>query len=138
MPQLTEHIDAIARKAGRDVLYLTFLDDPAGARVQERWDENPSRKEVVAWLDANGYEWRPCGEMASDKWMVESYRGSIYIATPFDRNNGAYIKLEQYLEHPGGALRLPKMRFWVLQLSLAMRNAHHDEPGYWERCAESF
>ncbi len=138
LPQLIEHIDAIARKAGRDVLYLTFLDDPDGVRVQERWDKNPSRKEVVAWLDANGYEWSPCGEMASDKWMVEGYRGSIYIATPFDRNNGDYIKLEQYLEHPGGALRLPKMRFWVSPLSLAMQNVHHDELGYWEMRAESF
>ncbi|GMG91421.1 MULTISPECIES: hypothetical protein [Cupriavidus] len=138
MPQLIEHIDAIARKAGRDVLYLTFFEDATGARVETHWEENPSRREIVAWLDKNGIRWQACGEVASDKWLVCGYRGSIYIDLPLDRELAAYRMLEQYLEHPDGTLRLPKMRFWALPLTAAMRNAHHDEPGYWEKRMEDF
>ena len=95
-------------------------------------------KDVIAWLDANGYTWRPCGEMASDGWISMGYRGSIYLDTPFDREDPAYQKVEQYLEHPDGTLRLPKMRFWALTLDVALKNAHHDERGYWEKSAEDF
>ena len=138
MPQLIEHIDAIARKVGRDVLYLTFYEDQTGTRVAEHWEDNPSRKKIVAWLDANGYAWQQCGEFARDGWRVMGYRGTIYIDTPFERDLPVYRKLEQYLENPEGRLRLPKMRFWALPLSLAMKNAHHDEPGFWDRWAENF
>ncbi|MGY8524946.1 hypothetical protein [Paracidovorax citrulli] len=138
MPQLIEHIDAIARQVGRDVLYLTFYEDQAGAEVKEHWEDNLSRKQVIAWFDANGYAWRQCGEIASDQCMPMGYRGTIYIDTPFDRDNPAYQKLEQYLENPDGTLRLPKMRFWALEIGLAMRTAHHDVPGYWEKWAEHF
>ena len=138
MPQLIEHIDAIARQLGRDVLYLTFFEDRDGTRVDEHWEDNPSRREVVSWLDANGYAWRPCGEMASDGWITMGYRVSIYLDTPFDRDDPVYQKLAQYLENPDGMLRLPKMRFWALTLGVAMKNAHHDAPGYWEKWAENF
>jgi len=30
MPQMIEHIDAIARRKQRDVLFVTFFDDPSG------------------------------------------------------------------------------------------------------------
>lgn len=138
MPQLIEHIDAIARKAGRDVLYLTFFEDASGARVETCWQENPSRKAIVAWLDENAIAWQACGEVASDQWLVIGYRGSIYIDLPFDGELQAYRKLEQCLEFPDGTLRLPKMRFLALPLTVAMRNAHHDEPGYWEKRMEDF
>lgn len=138
MPQLIDHIDAIARRAGHDVLYLTFFEDAAGQHVAEHWEQNLSRQAVLAWLDANGYAWQPCGEVASDDWLVCGYRGSIHVDVPFDRNDDAYLKLEQYLEYPGGRLRLPRMRFWVLPLSMAMRHAHHDVPGYWEKRMEDF
>ncbi|WP_349606910.1 hypothetical protein [Cupriavidus sp. DF5525] len=138
MPQLNEHIDAIARKAGRNVLYLTFFEDPSGAPVEVHWEDNPSRQAIVGWLDANGYTWQVCGEVASDDWLVCGYRGSIYIDVPFDPGLDAYRRLEHYLEHTDGTLRLPQMRFWALSLALAMRNAHHDEPGYWERRMEDF
>ena len=136
MPQQLEHIDAIARREGRDVLYLTFYEDQTGARVSGRWQDNPSRQAVIDWLMANGYAWSACGEIAKDNAMA-SYRGSIYIATPFDRELPAYRKLQNFLEHDDGSLRLPKMRFWALALSVATKNAHHDEPGYWERWAEN-
>jgi len=138
MPQIIEHIDAIARKVERGVLFLVFFQDQDGAPVRERWDVNPSRKEVISWLDANGYAWRECGEIASDDWLTMGYRGSIYLATAFDEGDPAYQKLEQYLESPDGTLRLPKMRFLLLTMEAALRNAHHDAPGYWEKRAESF
>ncbi|CAG9172520.1 hypothetical protein LMG23992_02257 [Cupriavidus laharis] len=138
MPQMIEHIDAIARQVGRDVLYLTFFEDSAGVAVREHWTENASRKEVVAWLDANEYTWKKCGEIASDHWMVMGYRGTIYIDTAYDREDPVYLKLEHSLESPDGTLRLPKMRFWALSIGFAMCNAHQDAPGYWEKRAEDF
>lgn len=137
MPQLVEHIDAIARREGRDVLYLTFHEDQTGASVAEHWKDNLSRQAVIDWLMRNGYTWRACGEMASEN-TIRGYRGSIYIATPFNWEEPAYLALERYLEHEDGTPRLPKMRFWVLTLNLAMKNAHHDEPGFWDRWAEGF
>ncbi|QBY55533.1 hypothetical protein [Cupriavidus oxalaticus] len=118
MPQLVEHIDAIARQVGRDVLYLTFFEDSAEVSVRADWEENASRKEVVGCLDANGYAWKKCGEIASDDWMVMGYRGSIYIDTAYDREDPVYLKLEHFLENPDGTLRLSKMRFWALSIGL--------------------
>ena len=137
MPQILEHIDAIARCKQRDVLYLTFFEDRDGRPVELDWQENETRQTVIAWLTANGHAWTPCGEIANER-RIQGYRGSIYIDTPFDQADPAYQALIGFLEHPDGSLRLPQMRFWALTLRLAMKNAHHDDPGFWERWAEDF
>lgn len=137
MPQIMEHIDAIARRKRRDVLYVSFLEDGNNQAVATDWRENKTRERVIAWLDAGGYAWAPCGEMANER-VLRGYRGSIYIDTPFDQADAAYQALERFLENPDGSMRLPEMKFWALSLDLAMRNKHHDEPGFWERWAEDF
>lgn len=63
VPRLVEHIDAVARQVGRDVLYVTFFEDGD----DEHWEDSLTRQEVIGWLDANGYAWRECGEIASDR-----------------------------------------------------------------------
>lgn len=137
MPQTIQHIDAIARRKQRDALFVTFFSDPNGERSPYHWQAHPARAAIVEWLDAHGYAWEPCGEVASET-VMRSYRGSIYIDVPFDAENAAYRALEAFLEYPDGSLRMPHMRFLVIDLEYAQKNAHHDEPGFWDRWAEDF
>ena len=67
MPQLLEHIDAIARKLKRDVLYLEFLKTQRPHRADYR--RLDSRLRIVQWLDSEGIEWRECGQLASETVM---------------------------------------------------------------------
>jgi hypothetical protein len=137
MPRLIEHIDAIARREKRDALFIIFFEEYGGKTVACDWQENKSRKLIIEWLDANGYAWSPCGEKANVS-VMRSYCGSIYIDTPFEKNDPAYRVLETFLENPDGTMRFPEMLFCVLPLESAMENAHHDEPGFWDRWAENF
>lgn len=137
MPQRLEHIDAIARQKRRDTLFVTFFDDPAGTPSPYPWESHPARAAIVGWLDARGYAWQPCGEVANER-IMRGYRGSIYIDVAYDPGDASYRALEAFLEHPDGSLRMPHMRFLVLDLEYAQTNAHHDEPGFWERWAEDF
>lgn len=137
MPQLIKHIDAIARREQRDALFCIFFEEYGGKPVLCDWQENKSRKVIIEWLDANGYIWSKCGGTA-DVNVMQSYVGSIYIDTPFDRNDPAYRNLETFLANPDGTMRFAEMMFCVLPLSNAMENADHDEPGFWKRWAENF
>ena len=130
MPMLIEHIDAIARKAKRDVLFVVF-------RSPVDWQENRLRKQVCQWLDDHKVPWRECGPVADEHCMA-SYQGEIYIDVPFDEANPTYQKIQDYLENSNGTMRDPNVVFCCLRLDVAMRNAHHDEPGFWEKWAETF
>lgn len=66
------------------------------------------------------------------------YRGQIYVDVPYDDSLPEYRKLADFLENPDGSARLPNAIFCYLPLEKAMENAHHDEPGFWEKWAENF
>lgn len=97
----------------------------------------PIRKQVIEWLDANNYSWEACGEIASENSMIP-YMGTIYIKVPYDLENLDYKKLQNYLENPDGTMRFASAFFNYLPLTVAMKNAHHDVPGFWEKWAETF
>ena len=142
MPMLIEHIDAIARKQQRDVLYLTFHLKNANANgFQERkgydYNDDPVRNKICGWLTEHNMRWQPCGHIASETMMM-SYRGQIYLDVPFDDNDPTYLKVRDYLEHPDGTMGFPTVSFWYLTLEKALENAHHDEPGFWEHWADNF
>ena len=140
MPMLIEHIDAIARKKGRDVLFLDFpmgeSDDPLES-FNVDWDCLPIRKEIVEWLGAHEIEWSSCGHFANENMMC-GYQGRIYIDVPFDTTDPVYQKLSDYLETPEGGMKLEGVKFCYLPLEMAMKNAHNDEHGFWEKWAENF
>ena len=131
MPVLLEHIDAIARKKQRDVLFVRFNDPETQASVSAKltappvhWRELPIRQNLIAWLDSNQIEWDLCGQ--------------IYIDVPFDPSLPQCQRVLNFLEYPDGTFRFPEAELCCLRLEIAMQNAEHDEPGFWERKADSF
>lgn len=136
MPMLIEHIDKIARDKQRDVLVVIFGKNP-DEFFDAEWEEFQIRQQIIEWLEAEGIAWRMCGHFANERLMC-GYRGQIYIDVPFDRNNPTYLKVEAYLETPDGSPRYQDATFCYVTLKAAMKNAHHDEPGFWDRWAENF
>ena len=135
MPRILEHIDAIARKLQRDVLYLTFHGKDA--QPFDQVEVSPQRTQIINWLDQEKIAWKECGPIASENGF-SSYVGQIFIDTPFDETNEEYRKLQAFLEHPDGSMRYEDVCFYIVPLEVAMKNAHHDEPGFWKRWAERF
>lgn len=145
MPMHIEHIDAIARQKQRDVLYAAFHPPATSQQEAEKgvmagefdWRTMPIRQQIIDWLAAQGIDWKPCGHYANVCLMM-GYRGQIYIDLPFDAALPAYQKLEKFLELPDGSMRFPEATFFCCPLDKAMKNAAHDEPGFWERWADNF
>lgn len=145
MPLLIRHIDAIARQEGHDVLFVAFYPgysspvpglETLGSSLTD-WETLPIRKQIIKWLDSQKFSWEPCGEWASENAMI-SYLGTIYIHIPYDEKNLDYQKLRDYLENPDGSMRYKSAHFCYLTLANAMKNIHHDEPGFWEKWAERY
>lgn len=147
MPRLIMHIDYIARQKQRDVLLLTFYDgwmdfprqDKRKPWIKEFEKKKHPRSKIIKWLDKNNIKWEPCGDIASENGFA-SYRGQLYIDLPYNETDPVYKKLSYYLENRNGEIRkqFRKTKFWLLSLELAMKNAHHDEPEFWEKWAETF
>jgi hypothetical protein len=139
MPQLIEHIDAIARRKGRDVLYVVFPECYSAGGNSVEPDQCKARQQVIAWLDQAGIAWYPCAHPACDDGsFFLGYLGHIYIDLPFDTSNAEYRKLADFLETPDGEMKIEGAEFCYWPLEKAMENRHHDEPGYWERQAEKW
>ncbi len=134
MPQILKHIDKIAREKQRDVLFIEFDREIYPSYDYENYEE---RKKLLQWLDKNNIPYEECGPMASE-YGWESYRGQLYIDIPFDKNNEEYKNLNELLENPDGSMKIPGVNFWYLPLEVAMKNKHHDEPGFWDKWAENF
>lgn len=141
MPMLIRFIDAIAREKERDVLFVRFgnIDEqsqPVWTSCHD-WENDQHRIDLIAWLDAQDIRWSPCGSFASENCM-SSYQGDIYLDVPFDRTDPVYQELAHRLENPDETRKTPGVTFCYLPLVNAMRNSHHDEPGFWEKWAENF
>ncbi|MGJ7918840.1 hypothetical protein ACI48D_25655 [Massilia sp. LXY-6] len=137
MPGLIEHIDAIARKKKRAVLYLEFHPRPFKEWRNYEYRDDPTRAAVLSWFDAHGVPWTACGPFA-DPCVMAPWLGQVYIDVPYDESLPEYRALRDYLEHPDGTIRHEGVRFYAMPLDYAMQNAEHDEPGFWERWAENF
>ncbi len=141
MPQILEHIDAIARKLKRSVLFICFDEHIEGGDFSDwldfDYEDSAIRNTVIEWLDSQKIGWRPCGHFANVNAMA-GYRGQIYVDVPYDESLPEYKVLEAYLENPDGTMRFPEVGFYYCPLEMAMINAAHDEPGFWDRWAENF
>jgi len=143
MPMLIEHIDAIARKKQRGVLFIAFHpdensdDDGCDSWLDYNYKKDRRRKGVLKWFKDHGIHFQECGHIASESCMLP-YLGNIYIDVPFDESDSKYQLVCEYLENPDGTPRDERVRFYYLPLEIAMKNAHHDEPGFWDKWAETF
>jgi len=143
MPQILKHIDKIAREKKRDVLYIVFNeqknDNDLDIEKYLSYDykEDKTRQELLKWLDENNIPYEKCGPTASENGW-ESYRGQLYIDVPMDEKDERYLKLNEHLEDEKGDVKIEGIGYYFLPLKVAMKNAHHDEPGFWEKWAEDF
>lgn len=137
MPALIPHIDAIARSKGRDALYLEFHPQPFAQWRHYRYEDDPARVTILSWLDAHGVSWSACGPVADPGRMLP-YLGQVYLDLPFDEALAGYRTVRDQLEWPDGTMKHAGVRFCVIPLDYAQRNAEHDEPGFWERWASNF
>lgn len=114
MPQLLQHIDAIAREKNRDVLFVhfeNFEEDDQG--------DDPIRSIVLAWLEDHDIAYEPCMGLEQEGF-VDTYSGDIYIDLPFDETEPTYQKLSEYLEDDDGNMMLDGVLFYVLSLETAL------------------
>jgi hypothetical protein len=140
MVQLLRHIDAIARQEGFGVLYITFGINPNIPSSQQRcpeWETMPIRQQIIDWLYINDYAWKECFEIASEN-SITPYMGTIYVKVPYEVTNMEFQKLRDYLENQDGTIRYQEVSFNYLPLETAMRNKHHDVPGFWQTWAKNF
>jgi hypothetical protein len=136
---LIEHIDAICRAKQRDVLYIQFYpvdyyDLRDESKQQYDWCTDKRRQELLDWLDANGIHWVKCGPFAEHGavyWL--GYLGDIYVDVPFNEADPKYCLLRDHIEKPDGSMRDENVRFYCVSLKYAMKYAHHDEEGFWDR-----
>ncbi|WP_180107397.1 MULTISPECIES: hypothetical protein [unclassified Acinetobacter] len=134
MPRILKHIDQIAREKNRDVLFVAFDNEIYEGYDYEEW---VSRTQLIQWLESHKISYIECFHMANENYM-ESYRGEIYIDVPYDENNPTYIQVKDHLENSDGSPRIQGVLFYLLPLEIAMKNKHHDEPGFWDKWAENF
>lgn len=137
MPRIIDHIDAIARRLQRDVLYLEFHPEDRSERRAYRYQQDEMRVRVLDWLDATHVAWQECGPFANPN-VMGPYLGQLYLDVAYDEHLAEYRQLRDYLEFPDGSMRNANVRFYCLTLDAANKNSAHDEPGFWERLAEDF
>jgi len=133
MPQLIDYIDKIARDKNRDVLYLLFKPQKGDDPFFFDYEACKRRKQVIKWLEKNNIIYYPCMGAAVERASLDSYRGFLYIDVPYDEANADFKKLSAYLEYPDGSMRYDDMIFAYYPLEKAMKNKHHDEPGFWDK-----
>lgn len=141
MPQIIRYIDAIAREKKRDVLYVQFGPERLSRNDKNyklhNYRDDPHRAELMQWLDEQGIAWEKCGPFVTGYFSF-GYLGDIYIDVPYDEKNPQYQLVRDRIENPDGTMRdHDHIRWYYLPLEHAMKNAHQDEPGYWERVGEN-
>lgn len=122
---IIQHIDAIARKKGNDVLFVGFSEITI-----DNYKDLTERNELIQWLNDNNIPFEFCYGMASDNVIQQPYLGDLFLDVSFNKNDPLYIKLEQHLENSDGSPKIPGVKFYYFLFDLAMKNSHHDDPDF--------
>jgi len=134
MPQILKHIDKIAREKNRDVIFIDFNRKIFPSYKYSEYDE---RNKLLEWLKNNNIPYSKCGPIASEEGW-ESYRGQLYLDVPIDDKNDKYQLICDHMDDQDGLFKIPGVESWIFPLEVALKNKHHDEPGFWDRWAENF
>ena len=127
MPMIIQHIDAIAREKGSDVLCVSFVEMTI---ENHNYKELSERNELINWLNDNNIPFDFCYGMASDYVIQQAYLGDLFLDISFDKNDPLYIKLEKHLENRDGSPKIPGVQFFYCPLDVAMQNSHYDSPDF--------
>lgn len=142
MPFILKHSDKIAREKNRDILLLRFSPTPEEKQPRlniekDNYDNftisfggNKYINQILNWFISEEIPWEFCLSSRCEGVLVEPYDGYVYIDVPYDINNATFLKLNNYLENPDGSMRWDGVGYYYLELSMAMKNAHHDVPGF--------
>lgn len=134
MSQIIEHIDKIARDKKRDVLFICFDKDEYPSYDYENFK---IRDKIIEWLYINQISFEKCANYASE-YSWERYRGQLYLDVPIDETKKEYQKVISFFENKDGSMKLKGVTLYYLSLEEALKNAHHDEAGFWDNWAENF
>jgi hypothetical protein len=127
MPAILETIDAIARRLGRDVIFLDIRE-----RDNRATRDRPEVAAATAWLNANGIGWSSCFGFVLGMIVVEGGPRAIYIDVPFEPGSALLADLEARFETTDGHPCHPDLILTLLPLKRAMVNADQDAPGFWD------
>ncbi len=116
MPQLMQHIDAIAREKNRDVLFVHFENYEHENAEAESYH---LRQNLMEWLQQRQIAFAPCMGI-EQPGVIESYSGDLYIDVPFDAANPSYQVVSEHLEDTEGNMKIPGVLFFVLSLETAL------------------
>ena len=140
MPKILEHVDKIARDKQRGVLFVVFGKSKKESILDYfsyDYKKDSIRKRFLSWLKQNAILYQECAPLASENGFG-SYRGELYNDIPREKNDERYLNLNNHLEYPDGKMKIEGIEYYYLPLEAAMKNAHHDVPGFWEKWAEDF
>lgn len=128
MPVRINTIDAIARRLGRDVIFLDIRNS-----VDRLVRDRPEIADATAWLDAEGIGWTACLGFVPGMLLIEGGPRAIHIEASFERGSAMLAKLEARFETPDGHPRHPDLILSLLTLEDALINTEQDAPGFWDR-----
>jgi hypothetical protein len=134
MAMTIEHIDKISRDKKRDVIFINFNKEVYPSYEYQEYEE---RNNLIKWLNENNINYSLCGPMASENGW-ESYRGQLYIDVVIDDNDEQYKLICEHMDGPNGTFKIKGVESWIFPLTVALKNNHHDEPGFWDEWAENF
>lgn len=122
MVVLVETIDAISRRLGRDVLYLSC-----------RRKNHKERSDAKNWLSEAGFSTLDCTPFATNYIQIEAPASELYIDLKYDPTDENFKLVDSYFERPDGTPTFTGIQLTRLTLELALLNKEQDEPGYWDR-----
>lgn len=118
---LIEHIDEIARRIQRDVLFLEFNSNRQIDISIPSPKENGDRDKIINWLDQHSVPWTMCGPMMRKNYIT-GYQGGIFINVEVNPENVLYQSVLTFLENQDGTSRFENVRVLVLRLAVALEN----------------
>ena len=118
---LIEHIDEIARRVQRDVLFLEFDSNWQIDLSAPSPNDGRNRNKIIYWLDQHYVPWTMCGPMMRKNYIT-SYKGGIFINVEVDSKNEIYQSVLKFLENPDGTSRFENVRVLILRLTVALEN----------------
>ena len=126
MPMI-ESIDAIARRLQRDALMLVFCNGRAVVSLRTepmdlRWQQDPARIRILAWLDGEGIGWSRCLPFLLDGFREVRYQGHVFIDLPNQREDLRYRRLLAQTEARRDDGSHDGVGLFVMRLSTAMQN----------------